>query len=186
MNIVGLSGSLRNNSKNTSLLYTAQELLPDGVSIDIIDMSIFPLFNQDIENVGLPTGLDAVERQIAAADGVLIASPEYNHSYTGVLKNAIDWLSRPPHRALNEMPVAIVGASPGQFGTARGQFQLRGLLHAINSHVLPKPEVLISGSNQKINAEGKLVDEQTREFYAAMLASFVQYIKLLNPESIVD
>lgn len=181
MTIVGLSGSLRKDSKNTSLLYTAQELLPEGVNIEVVDMSVFPLFNQDIEKEGLPPELDAVQRQIAAADGVLIASPEYNHSYTGVLKNAIDWLSRPPHRPLNEKPVAIVGASPGQFGTARGQFQLRGLLHAINSHVLPKPEVLISGSMQKINAEGKLVDEQTREFYAAMLKAFVQYVNLLNP-----
>ena len=182
MKIVGISGSLRTGSVNTALLHNAADLLPEGVELEVIDMNVFPLFNQDIEKDGLPEELLAVQKTIAEADGVLIASPEYNYSYTGVLKNAIDWLSRPPYRALNEKPVAIVGASPGQFGTARGQYQLRGLLHGINAHVLSKPEVLIGGSMSKFSEDGKLVDQKTRDFYASMLETFVQYINRMTPE----
>ena len=180
MKIIGISGSLRKESHHTILLHNAAELLPDGVELEVLSLAGFPLFNSDLEAEGVPQAIVDVEKAISEADGVLFASPEYNGSYSGVLKNAIDWFSRPPMRVLVEKPVAIVGASPGRLGTARAQVQLASLLHMLNARVLSKPDVLISRVNAKFNADGRLVDEETRDLFAHLLNTFVKYIERLK------
>jgi len=178
MKIIGISGSLRQRSFNTALLYAAARLLPETVELEVIDLSPFPFYNGDLDTDGPPEAVRAVERKIAEADGVLIASPEYNHSYSGVLKNAIDWISRPPIRALSEKPVAVIGATPGRFGTARGQMNTRQLLHAIGAYVLPKPELLVTQAPIKFDDERQLTDEDTIRVYRTLLENFVRYIDL--------
>ncbi len=176
MKIIGISGSLRQRSFNTALLRAASELLPHEVELEVVDLSPFPLYNSELDTDGPPEAVRAVEQKIAAADGVLIASPEYNHSYSGVLKNAIDWISRPPIRALAEKPVAVIGASPGRYGTARGQMNTRQLLHAIGAYVLPKPELLVTQAPSKFDRDLRLTDEDTIHVYRSVLEAFVSFI----------
>jgi chromate reductase len=180
MKIVGISGSLRKDSHHSALLRNAADLVPEGVEFEILDISDFPFFNSDLEAVGVPEAVLHVERAISDSDGVLFASPEYNGSYSGILKNAIDWFSRPPLRVLVEKPVALVGASPGRLGTARAQVHLASLLHSLNARVLSKPEVLISRVNSKVDDSGSLIDEETRGLYGHMLHAFVDHIKRLQ------
>ena len=178
MKIIGISGSLRQRSFNTGLLASAAQLLPDGIEFEIVDLSAFPFYNADLDTDGPPEAVRIVERRIADADGVLIASPEYNHSYSGVLKNAIDWISRPPIRALSEKPVAVIGATPGRYGTARGQANTRQLLHAIGAYVLPKPELLVTQAPVKFGEDRRLVDEDTIKVYRSLLEKFVSFIDI--------
>ena len=178
MKIIGISGSLRKRSFNTGLLHSAARLLPEGVEFEIVDLSPFPFYNADLDTDGPPEAVRVVERKIAEANGVLIASPEYNHSYSGVLKNAIDWISRPPIRALSEKPVAVVGATPGRYGTARGQANTRQLLHAIGAYVLPKPELLVTEAPKKFSEERQLIDDDTIRVYRSLLEKFVAYIDI--------
>ena len=178
MKIIGISGSLRERSYNTALLRAAASLLPPEVEFEIVDLSPFPFYNGDNDKQGPPAAVREVEQRIAEADGVLFASPEYNHSYSGVLKNAIDWISRPPIRALSEKPVAVIGASPGRYGTARGQMNLRQLLHAIGSYVLPKPELLVVKAPTMFNEDLELVDEDTLRVYRSLLEQFVAFIDI--------
>ena len=178
MKIIGISGSLRQRSFNTALLHAAARLLPEDVEFEIVDLSPFPFYNADLDTDGPPAAVREVERKIADSHGVLIASPEYNHSYSGVLKNAIDWISRPPIRALSEKPVAVVGATPGRYGTARGQMNTRQLLHAIGAYVLPKPELLVTQAPMKFDEDRQLVDEDTIKVYRSLLEKFVSYIDI--------
>src|ERR1051326_7032788 len=124
--VAGIAGSLRLRSLNRALLRATQELAPSGMQIDILDLKDVPLYNQDVEDAGAPAAVLQLREAVRASDGLLIATPEYNHGVPGVMKNTIDWLSRPPGQsALNGKPTAIMGASPGFTGTARSQSQLR-------------------------------------------------------------
>ena len=175
--IVGFAGSLRHGSFNRALLRTAAELAPERLRIDIHEIADIPLYNQDVEDQNAPAAVTTLREAVRSADALLIATPEYNHGVPGVLKNTIDWLSRPPRgSALNGKPVALMGASPGVTGTARSQSQLRQAFVFTNSYAMPQPEVLVGRAHEKFDAEGRLTDDATRKFIALFLDQFVVWI----------
>lgn len=174
--LLGISGSLRKGSFNTTLLRAAQEMAPDGMTVDIADLSDIPLYNEDVREQGYPQPVQALRNQIRDADAVLIATPEYNYSIPGVLKNAIDWASRPPEQPFDAKIVGIMGASPGRIGTARAQYHLRQCFVFLNATVLNKPEVMVGGAGQAIE-DGKLTDETTRGFVKDLQTALSDAVK---------
>lgn len=178
MTILTISGSLKSASFNSGLLRTLASIAPEG--IDIVEASIadVPLFNEDIEVAGLPASVATLKQQIADADGVIISTPEYNFSYPGVLKNAIDWASRGPVRPFADKPVATLSVSPGNFGGIRAQTDLRRLMHSIGAHVLPKPEIAIPQAKLKFNEEKHLTDEATLTMLTTLLEKFSTFIRV--------
>jgi chromate reductase, NAD(P)H dehydrogenase (quinone) len=175
--VVGFAGSLRRGSYNRALLRAATELAPPALHIDIHELDGIPLYNGDIEAAGAPPSVVHLREAIRQADALLIATPEYNHGVPGVLKNAIDWLSRPPRdSALNGKVAAVMGASPGMTGTARGQSQLRQAFLFTNTYALLQPEVLVGRAHEKFDADGRLVDQATRDFLATFLQRFADLI----------
>lgn len=176
INVLAFAGSLRKDSYNRALLRTAKELAPDNLEIDIFDLEDIPLFNQDVEEQGVPGPVADFKKAIDDSDVVLIATPEYNHGVPGVTKNAVDWASRPPKKSpLNEKPVGIVGASPGATGAARGQSQLRQAFEFTNSYCLPQPEVLVFRAHEKFDEDLRLTDEKTREFLNTYLEELYKW-----------
>lgn len=182
-NVIALSGSLRQASTNTMALRAAQQLAPEGMRIEIADLSAIPLYNGDVHAQGEPSAVSALKAQIRAADAVLIASPEYNFSIPGVLKNALDWVSRPPEPPFNEKPVAIMGVAPGPVGTARMQYHLRQVLVFMNAFTVNKPEVFINHSASKFNAQGELQDEATEQFVGDLLLALQRLAQRVNPKA---
>jgi chromate reductase len=172
--VLAISGSLRRASHNTALLRAAQRNGPPGLSIDLYTgLADLPPYNQDHDGDHAPQTVVDLRAAITAADGLLIASPEYNHSVPGVLKNALDWASRPnPGSSLVDKPIAVMGASPGNFGTARGQSALRQVLGATRSHVLVYPELLIFSSNRRFDEAGNLTDAITLALLDDLLVQF--------------
>lgn len=184
LTVLGFAGSLRRASYNRALLRAAQEEMPAGMKLDLFEIGEIPLYNEDVEAEGDPEPVARFKQAIREADGLLIATPEYNHGVPGVTKNAIDWASRPPRQApLNGKPVAILGASPGITGTARGQSQLRQAFEFTNSYCMPQPEILVYQAHQKFDAEGRLTDAKTREYLGKFLAAFGQWIRRLQGSS---
>ena len=176
VHVLGISGSLRRGSYNTAALLAACETLPDGMTMELYDLSAVPLYNQDVDAAGAPEPVQHLKARIAAADALLIATPEYNHSIPGVLKNAIDWASRPPNRSpLNGKPVAIMGATGGVWGTTRAQVHLRQICFAVNMLLLNRPEVLIAQAGQKFDSDGRLTDETTRQFIRSTLEALAAW-----------
>lgn len=176
-NVVGLAGSLRRGSYNRGLLRAATEVAPSALRIVIHELDGIPLYNGDLEASGVPPGVVQLRDAIREAQGLLIATPEYNHGVPGVLKNAIDWLSRPPHdSALNGKVAAVMGASPGMTGTARGQSQLRQAFVFTNTYALLQPEVLVARAHEKFDADGRLVHQATRDLLAIFLQRFADLI----------
>ena len=171
MHILGISGSLRQASLNTAALRACATLLPEGVTFSLADLSEVPLYNEDLRVQGLPQSVQGLREQINAADAIIIATPEYNYSFPGVLKNAIDWASRPPDQPFDGKPIALVGATPGGLGTSRAQYQLRQVFIYLNGQVLNRPEVMISAAPSKFDADGKLIDEPTAENLRKLLAA---------------
>ena len=179
--ILGIPGSLRAGSLNRSLLRATHALAPNKTRIEIFDLSSIPLYNGDVEAAGDPAEVTAFKEAIRASHGVLMATPEYNHGVPGVMKNAIDWASRPPQNsALNGKPVGIIGASPGMIGSARGQSQLRQAFAFTNSYCMPQPEILVSHAHKKFDAEGRLIDSTTAEFLRQYLLAFRDWILRFN------
>jgi chromate reductase len=183
--VCGLAGSLREKSYNRALLHAAQELAPEDMEIRIFGgLQEVPFFSEDIEADGEPAPVGALRRAIREADALLIATPEYNHGIPGVLKNAIDWASRPPGRAvLAGKPTAIFGASPSATGTARAQAQLRQAFVFADTPVLPQPEVLVYRAKDKFDEKGRLTDEKTREYVGKLLAALSDWTRRLEPTS---
>ena len=171
MKILGISGSLRASSFNTALLRTAQKLAPDGMEIEIADLSSIPPYNEDIYASGFPDAVETFRGQIAAADGLLIATPEYNYSTSGVLKNAIDWASRPPDQPFNNKAVAVMGACAGKAGTARAQYHLRQVFVFLNGHMINKPEVMVGGASQAFDENGNLLDDVAKDLIGQLLVA---------------
>jgi chromate reductase, NAD(P)H dehydrogenase (quinone) len=170
--VLGFAGSLRRGSLNRLLLRAAVDLAPPGLTIETFDLSEIPLYNGDVEAQGDPPPVAAFKDAIRAADAILVATPEYNYGVPGVLKNAIDWASRPPSGSvLNDKPAAIMGASPGGFGTTRAQLQLRQVFCFTRTLPLPHPEVLLARAADNFDADGRLTDEKTREFVRALLVA---------------
>jgi chromate reductase len=180
LKILGIAGSLRRGSFNTAALRAAQELAPAGMTIDIFDIAPIPLYNEDVKVLGLPPVVADLRARIKTADGLVLATPEYNYSTSGVMKNAIDWASRPPEQPFDSKPIALMGASGGALGTARAQYHLRQMFIFLNAHVLNRPEVMIGGATSKFDAEGKLTDQATRDFLGTMLTAFKVWIEKLR------
>jgi chromate reductase len=174
--LLGISGSLRKGSFNSALLRAAQAQAPDGMSIEIADISEIPLYNDDVREKGYPAPAQTLREQLREADAVLIATPEYNYSIPGVLKNAIDWASRPPEQPFDGKIVGIMGASPGRIGTARAQYHLRQCFVFLNSWVLNKPEVMVGGAANVIE-DGKLTDDTTRGFVSDLLKALADAVE---------
>lgn len=177
--ICGIAGSLREKSYNRALLKATQELAPEGVEIRIFEgLGDLPHYNSDLEVGGaVPEPVAALRAAIGSADGLLIATPEYNYSIPGVLKNGIDWASRPANGSvLSKKPCGILGCSPAVMGTVRGQLALRQSLLFTETYVLLKPEVFIGKASEKFDAELRLTDEPTRAFVAKLLAALVASI----------
>lgn len=182
MTVLGFAGSLRKASYNKSLLRAAVELAPVNMKIEVFDLEGIPPFNQDFENQP-PEMVREFKAKIRAADAVLIVTPEYNYSIPGVLKNAIDWASRPyGDNAFEDKPVAIMGASTGILGSARAQYHLRQCFVFLNMHPLNKPEVIVTYAPEKFDKDGRLTNEDTRKHVAALLQSFVEWTEKLIKE----
>jgi chromate reductase len=177
LRILGISGSLRRGSYNSAALRAAQELAPRDMRIDSADIASIPLYNEDVRQQGFPPPVEALRRQVKEADGVLLVTPEYNYSIPGVLKNAIDWVSRPPEQPFDGKPIAIMGASPSALGTARAQYHLRQCFVFLNGLVMNRPEVMIAQAQGKFDAEGRLTDQPTREFLGTMLTAFAAWVR---------
>jgi chromate reductase, NAD(P)H dehydrogenase (quinone) len=172
--ILGISGSLRSQSHNTNLLRAAAELLPPGVELELWDgLKAVPPYDQDDDVEPAPEPVAAIRSAIAAADAVLFATPEYNSSVPGVLKNALDWVSRPlKTNALRNKPVAVVGASTGAFGAVWSQAELRKVLAAIGARVV-EGDVAVGHAPSRFDESGRLTDDQTREQLAEVLLALV-------------
>ncbi len=178
--ILGISGSLRKGSYNSAALRAAAGLVPAGATMEIFDISNFPLYNEDVKAQDFPEPVQRLREKIAAADGLVFATPEYNYSTSGVLKNAIDWASRPPEQPFNDKAVAILGASGGVIGTARAQYHLRQIGVFLNMRFVNKPEVMIGGAASKFDASGTLTDETTKGLIRDLMAELVTWSKRLK------
>jgi chromate reductase len=176
--VLGIAGSLRQASYNRALLKAAQEAAPDGMVLEAFDLLEVPLYNGDVEAAGDPTSVAAFKAAIHRADAVLFVTPEYNHGVPGVMKNALDWASRPPQdAALARKPVGIIGASPGITGSARGQSQLRQAFEFTNSYCMPQPELLVFKAHDKFDAQGRLTDEATGKYLRRYLVAFLDWTR---------
>lgn len=180
MHLLGISGSLRKDSFNTAALRACQQLLPDGVRLSLFDIAPIPLYNEDLRAQGFPAAVEDLRRQIAAADALIIATPEYNYSVPGVLKNAIDWASRPPQQPFDNKPIALIGATPGGLGTSRSQYHLRQVFIYLNGQLLNRPEVMIALAPSKFDAQGRLTDQATADQLRNMLDALVVWTRRLS------
>jgi chromate reductase len=167
--VLGISGSLRAGSFNSAALRAARDLAPAGLTIETFDLAPIPLYNEDVYAKGFPPPVADFRAKIKAADALLVCSPEYNYSTSGVLKNAIDWASRPPDQPFDGKPIALLSASPSFTGGARAQYHLRQIFVYLNPHILNRPEVMISAAHTKFDDAGKLTDEPTREHIRKLL-----------------
>jgi chromate reductase, NAD(P)H dehydrogenase (quinone) len=179
LRVLGICGSLRRGSFNRGLLNAAMELAPPEMRISIYPgIGDIPLYNFDVEQAGVPATVEKFRSAIAEADALLIATPEYNYGTTGVLKNAIDWASRPPKDTpLRGKPVGLVGASRGRSGTVRAQLHLRQVFIFTESYVMLRPEVLVQMAPEKFDDAGRLTDETTREFLRKHLEALVGWAR---------
>jgi chromate reductase len=178
--ISGIAGSLRQGSYNRAALRAAERLVPEGARLDIFDLAGIPLFNQDDERT-LPPWVVELKRSIRAADAILLATPEYNYSFPGVLKNAIDRATRPyGDNSWEGKPVAVMGASPGNLGTARAQYHLRQVFVFLNMPAVNRPEVMISSAAERFDVQGNLKDERTEKQIRKLLESLVEWAQQLE------
>lgn len=180
--ILGIAGSLREGSYNRGTLRAAVELAPEGVEVEAFDIAAIPPFNQD-EDQKPPEIVAELKRKIREADAILFATPEYNYSIPGVLKNAIDWASRPyGDSAWEGKPAAIMGASIGGIATARAQYDLRKMMVFLNMFPINRPEVMIGNCTDKFDEQGNLTDENSRKFISQMLDALVDWTRRLQPK----
>ena len=177
--IIGISGSLRRQSFNASLLHAAVELAPAGLTIEIGSIQDIPLYNFDVEQAAYPAAVMQLKEQIVAADGLLLVTPEYNNSIPGVFKNAIDWLSRPPAdvpKVFRQRPVGVIGASPGNFGTILSQNAWLPVLRTLGTRAFFASPVYVSQAGKAFDEHGKLIDEAVREKLRKYLQGFAEFI----------
>lgn len=173
--ILGIAGSLRRESYNRATLRAATQLVPEGATIETFELDGIPGFNQD-EEQNPPAKVVELKKRIREADAILFVTPEYNYSVPGVLKNAIDWASRPyGDSAWNGKPAAIMGASIGTIGTARAQYHLRQMMVFLNMFPVNQPEVMIGNASERFDADGNLTDDATKDFIRQLLQSLVDW-----------
>jgi chromate reductase len=181
--ILGIVGSLRRGSYNRMALRAAQQLVPKDAALETFDLDGIPGFNQD-EEQHPPVKVAELKAKVRAADAILIVTPEYNYSVPGVLKNAIDWASRPyGDSAWSDKPVALMGASVGAMGTARAQYHLRQSFVFLNMHPVNKPEVMIANAAEKFDANGNLIDDKAKELIRQLLQALVAWTRQLQPKA---
>lgn len=179
--ILGFAGSLREQSFNRAILKAAAEVLPDDAELEIFDLSEIPVYNTDVEVKAIPEKVQQFKQKIKAADAILIATPEYNYSIPGVLKNAIDWASRPyGDNSFEGKPVAIMSASGGTLGAARAQYHLRQVFVFLDMHPINRPEVIVTFANEKIGMDGRVSDEHTREKIKELVVALTKWTRRLN------
>lgn len=175
--IVGFTGSLRKQSYNRALLQAALGLTPPGADLEIFNLDQIPLYNQD-EEMNLPESVVRLKAKVSEADAILIATPEYNYSIPGVLKNALDWGSRPyGTNVWDNKPVAIMGASVGAQGTSRAQYHLRQIFVYLNMYPLNRPEVMIASAHDRFDAKGNLTDPKTRQKITELLTALIAFTR---------
>ena len=178
--ILGIAGSLRRESYNRGALRAAQQLIPEGATLDVFELDGIPGFNQDKEQ-NPPEKVAELKRRIVEADAILFVTPEYNYSVPGVLKNAIDWASRPyGESAWNGKPAAIMGASIGGIATARAQYHLRQIMVFLNMFPLNQPEVMIGNAAERFDAQGNLTDDTTKEYIRKLLENLVEWTRRIQ------
>lgn len=178
--VLCVPGSLRADSLNLALARAAAAMAPDGLEVTVHPLTDVPLYDGDVESAGLPPGASALREAVTAADALLVCAPEYNSSIPGVLKNAIDWLSRPPKPTpLEGLPVALAGASPGGFGTIRSQTHLRQVLQFTGALTLVKPELYVSRATG-LFTDGRLTDEKTREQLGDLLGALARWARTVG------
>ena len=181
--VLGIAGSLRKDSYNRALLRAAVGLVPPEAEIEIFDIAPFPPYNQDLDTA-LPPVVVGFKQKVKAADAILFVTPEYNYSISGVLKNAIDWASRPyGDNSWDGKPAAVMGASLGMLGTARAQYHLRQTFVFLDMHAVNRPEVMVPFAKDKFDASGNLTDEQTKVKVKELLAALVLWTKRLKNAS---
>jgi chromate reductase, NAD(P)H dehydrogenase (quinone) len=183
MKILGFVGSLRKGSFNKALLRAAVEVAPEGLEIEVFDLEGIPPYNQDLD-LQPPAKVTEFKTKIRAAEAILIATPEYNYSIPGVLKNAIDWASRPyGDNAFNDKPVAVMGASVGLIATARAQYHLRQSFVFLNMHALNQPEVMVPFADSKFDEAGRLTDDAVRQRIRELLSGLREWTGRLSKKS---
>lgn len=179
--IIGISGSLRAGSYNTALLRAAARRMPSGASLDIATIKGIPIYDGDVEaSEGIPQEVTALKDRIAACDGLLLATPEYNNGIPGAFKNAIDWLSRPPAdipRVFGNRPTAVIGASPGGFGTILAQNAWLPVLRTLGTQPWHGGRLIVSRAGSLFNDAGELVDEKMEAQLQQFLNGFVEFVK---------
>lgn len=175
--ILAIAGSLRKESYNRGLIRVAKEVAPSTCTLEVFDLDGIPPYNQD-EETTLPKSVAQLKAKVREADAILISTPEYNYSIPGVLKNALDWGSRPyGDNAWDNKPVAIMGASAGMQGTSRAQYHLRQVFVYLNMHALNKPEIMVGTAQDRFDAQGKLTDPKTRQKIGELLAALIECTK---------
>lgn len=178
MHLIGISGSPRSASYNTLLLKTVSAMLPADVTLEIVSIASLPLYNQDLEK-DFPKEVRDLQEKIRAADGVMIASPEFNRTISAPLKNALDWTSRPEHEPLvwAHKPVFVLGGSNGVRGASFSQYDVKRVMLYFDARVCPQPEVYVGEMQKKFNEEGVLVDERTKEVLHKAVETFIDFIQ---------
>jgi NAD(P)H-dependent FMN reductase len=177
--IVGFAGSLRRGSYNAALLHAALEFVPDNGQLDIVTIQDIPLYNYDVETEGIPEAVTRLKDKIATADGLLIATPEYNNSIPGVAKNVVDWLSRPPDdipRLFRDKPVAVMGASPGRFGTVLSQDAWLSVLRTLTTRPWFGGRLVVSQAGQMFDADAALTNEMVRGLLRDFVTGFFGFV----------
>jgi chromate reductase len=178
--LLGLSGSIRKESTNTAILRTVAEQLGARASLTVFPLNDIPLYNSDLEGDALPQPVRALKEAIAASDGLILCTPEYNHGMSGVLKNALDWASRPAFASpLKNKPTLLMTSSPGYVGGARAQAQMQETMASALARVVIRPQIVIAGVAQKI-VNGRLVDEATLKFCLEAIDDLLAEIRLLE------
>lgn len=180
MNVLAMVGSLRQGSYNKLALRAAVELKPTDMEIESFDLAPIPPYDDDLRSEGYPPAVQELREKIRVADALLFVTPEYNYSVPGVLKNAIDWASRPPQQPLDGKPAAIMGASTGRLGTARAQYHLRQIGVFVNLLFINRPEVMIAGAAKAFDESGRLTDEGARKLIADLLVNLRDWTELLT------
>lgn len=178
MNLLGIAGSLRAGSFNRSLIQAAAAAAPDGVTVAAFGrLGEIPPYNDDEKQKAFPAVVTALAEEIRAADGLLIATPEYNYGVPGVLKNAIDWVSRAPDQPFKNKPIGVMGAAMGNLGTARAQYDLRRCFIFLEGLTMNRPEVFVGAAHTKFDDSGILTDAPTRDFLADYMKAFAAWVE---------
>ncbi|HEY5807619.1 MAG TPA: NADPH-dependent FMN reductase [Povalibacter sp.] len=178
--LIGISGSLRRQSLNSALLQAAAGLMPEGATLEIADISAIPLYNFDVETEGIPAAVTALKDRIAETDGLLICTPEYNNSIPGVAKNVIDWLSRPSDdipRVFHGRPIAVMGASPGPFGTLLAQNAWLSVFRVLRTRPWLEGRLIVSRAATVFNEHGELTDEKIRGQVRQFMEGFTAFAR---------